>query len=165
MNAPKVSDVDYIQFLIAAQRVCSCSEAAHCAEIASHNAYTRLLSRLPPDTAAFWQEVEPLIDKRRGLLVVDDTTLDKPYAQKNKVQKMGLVSRHWSGKHHAVVEGISLIRSNVLLSIRRFYGRTASAACPAIAACMSVAGLVSRRAANRPLKTYAKTSLTAGVAA
>ena len=38
-----------------------------------------------------------------GLLVVDDTTLDKPYAQ-----KMGLVSRHWSGKHHAVVEGISL---------------------------------------------------------
>ena len=29
--------------------------------------------------------------------------MDKPYAQ-----KMGLVSRHWSGKHHAVVEGISL---------------------------------------------------------
>jgi len=50
-----------------------------------------------------WQEVEPLIDKRRGLLVVDDTTLDKPYAQ-----KMGLVTRHWSGKHHAVVEGINL---------------------------------------------------------
>ena len=49
-----------------------------------------------------------MIDKRRGLLVVDDTTLDKPYAQKNKVQKMGLVSRHWSGKHHAVVEGTNL---------------------------------------------------------
>ena len=103
MNAPKVSDVDYIQFLIAAQRVYTCTEAARCAEIASHDAYTRLLSRLPPDTAALWQEVEPLIDKRRGLLVVDDTTLDKPYAQ-----KMGLVTRHWSGKHHAVVEGINL---------------------------------------------------------
>jgi len=34
---------------------------------------------------------------------VDDTTLDKPYAQ-----KIGLVTRHWSGKHHAVVEGINL---------------------------------------------------------
>ena len=103
MNAPKVKDVDYIQFLIAAQRVYTCTEAARCAETASHDAYTRLLSRLPPDTAALWQEVEPLLDKRRGLLVVDDTTLDKPYAQ-----KMGLVTRHWSGKHHAVVEGINL---------------------------------------------------------
>jgi putative transposase len=107
MNAPKVSDIDYIQFLIAAQRVYTCTEAARCAEIASHDAYTRLLSRLPPDTAALWQEVKPLIDKGRGLLVIDDTTLDKPYAQKNK-SKMGLVTRHWSGKHHAVVEGINL---------------------------------------------------------
>ena len=36
-------------------------------------------------------------------MVHDDTTLDKPYAQ-----RMGLVTRHWSGKHHAVVEGINL---------------------------------------------------------
>ena len=112
MNAPKVTDSDYIQFLIAAQRVYTCTEAARCAEIASHDAYTRLLSRLPPDTAALWQEVEPLVQRTNGLLVIDDTTLllviddttlDKPYAQ-----KMGLVSRHWSGKHHAVVEDISL---------------------------------------------------------
>ncbi len=103
MNPPKVSAVDYIQFLIAAHRVYTCTEASRCGEIASHDAYTRLLSRLPPDTAALWQEVEPLIDKMRGLLVVDDTTLDKPYAQ-----KMSLVTRHWSGKHHAVVEGINL---------------------------------------------------------
>lgn len=103
MNAPKVSDVDYIQFLIAAQRVYTCTEAARCAATASHDAYTRLLSRLPPDTAALWREVEPLVQKTHGLLVVDDTTLDKPYAQ-----KMGLVTRHWSGKHHGVVQGISL---------------------------------------------------------
>ena len=38
------------------------------------------------------------------MLVVDDTTLDKPYAT-----KMGLVTRHWSGKHHQVVNGINLI--------------------------------------------------------
>jgi putative transposase len=104
MNAPKVTDTDYIQFLIAAQRVYTCTEAARCAATASHDAYTRLLSRLPPDTAALWQEVEPLVQKTHGLLVVDDTTLANPYAQ-----KMGLVTRHWSGKHHAVVSGINLM--------------------------------------------------------
>ncbi len=103
MNAPKVSDTDYIQFLIAAQRVYTCTEAARCTNAASHDAYTRLLSRLPPDTAALWREAEPLVQKTHGLLVVDDTTLDKPHAQ-----KMGLVTRHWSGKHHAVVAGINL---------------------------------------------------------
>jgi len=49
------------------------------------------------------QEVEPLVQKTHGLLVIDDTTLDKPRAQ-----KMGLVTRHWSGRHHAVAEGINL---------------------------------------------------------
>ena len=48
MNAPKVTDLDYIQFLIAAQGVYACTEAARCAVNASHDAYTRLLSRLPP---------------------------------------------------------------------------------------------------------------------
>ena len=89
--------------MIAAQGIYACTEAARCALNASHDAYTRLLTRLPPDTAALRQEVEPLVALTHGLLIVDDTTLDKPYAQ-----KMGLVSRHWSGKHHAVVEGISL---------------------------------------------------------
>src|SRR5512147_1229078 len=39
-----------------------------------------------------------------GVLVLDDSTLDKPYAE-----KIGLVSRHWSGKHKSVVWGITLI--------------------------------------------------------
>jgi len=38
------------------------------------------------------------------VLVVDDTTLDKPSAR-----KMALVTRHWSGKHKRVVRGINLI--------------------------------------------------------
>lgn len=102
MNAPRVTDDDYIQFLLAAQRVYSCSEAARCGPGPSHDAYTRLLSRLPPDTGALWREARTLVGPG-GLLVIDDTTLDKPYAR-----RMGLVTRHWSGKHHAVVEGISL---------------------------------------------------------
>ncbi|GAA6763561.1 transposase [Thermus hydrothermalis] len=37
-------------------------------------------------------------------MVLDDTTLDKPYAQ-----KMELVTYHWSGKHQRVVKGIALL--------------------------------------------------------
>ena len=39
-----------------------------------------------------------------GVLVLDDTVLDKPYAR-----KMDLVHHMWSGKHHAVVKGIDLL--------------------------------------------------------
>lgn len=35
---------------------------------------------------------------------MDDTTLDKPYSQ-----KMELVAHFWSGKHHRVVKGLSLV--------------------------------------------------------
>jgi len=108
MNPPKVSDHDYIQFLIAAQRVFNCTEAAVChpdpLNAPAHDAFSRLLLRQPPDTAALWQEVKPLIRPTMGALVIDDSTLDKPYAK-----KMDLVTRHWSGKHHRVVLGINLI--------------------------------------------------------
>lgn len=108
MNAPKVDELDYIQFLIAAQRVFTCTEAATCqpeqADPPAHDAFTRLLARQPPDTAALWQEVKPLVQRTEGALLLDDSTLDKPYAQ-----QMALVTRHWSGKHHRVVQGINLV--------------------------------------------------------
>jgi hypothetical protein len=108
MNAAKCNEYDYINFLVAAQKVFSASEAArtHPAEESgpAHDAYTRLLQRIPPDSAGLWAEVRPCIDVKMGLLVADDTTLDKPYAS-----QMALVSRHWSGKHHEVVQGINLI--------------------------------------------------------
>jgi putative transposase len=108
MNAPKVDELDYIQFLIAAQRVFTCTEAATCqpeqAQPLAHDAFTRQLSRQPPDTAALWREVKPLIERGMGALLLDDSTLDKPYAK-----PMALVTPHWSGKHHRVVVGINLI--------------------------------------------------------
>jgi len=108
MRPPKVDELDYIQFLIAAQRVYTCTEAARCqpedAKAPAHDAFTRLLSRQPPDTAALWREVEPLVRKDVGILVLDDTTLDKPHGR-----KIELVTRHWSGKHRRVVWGINLI--------------------------------------------------------
>lgn len=70
----------------------------------AHDAFTRLLYRLEPDAETLWQEAAPQVAQAQGLLIVDDTTLDKPYAT-----KMELVTRHWSGKHRAVVDGINLI--------------------------------------------------------
>jgi hypothetical protein len=108
MNPPKCDEMDYINFLIAAQRVFSSVEASQthpAGELApAHDAYTRLLQRLPPDSQALWEEVRPVVKLNEGVLVVDDSTLDKPYAA-----QMALVTRHWSGKHRAVVQGINLI--------------------------------------------------------
>jgi putative transposase len=103
-----VTDVDYMQFLIAAQRVYSCTAAAHCApetaQPPAHDAFVRLLHRQPPATAALGQAVEPYVQVQRGVLVLDDTTLDTPYAR-----QMEGVTRHWSGKHQRVVAGINLL--------------------------------------------------------
>jgi putative transposase len=93
MNARKVDGLDYIQFLIAARRVFACTEAAACqperTDPPAHDAFTRLLSRQPPDTALLWQEAEPLIRREVGALILDDSTLDKPYGK-----NMAWVTRH-----------------------------------------------------------------------
>src|SRR5512144_13696 len=108
MNPPKLSDQDYINFLIATPKVCSATEAARVQPEQSmapaHDAFTRLLHRLEPDAATLWHEATAHVERHSGILVVDDSTLDKPYAK-----RIGLVQRHWSGKHHAVVDGINLI--------------------------------------------------------
>jgi putative transposase len=58
---------------------------------------------LPPDTEALWEEARGLVQLNEGVLILDDSTLDKPYAK-----AIELVTRHWSGKHHEVVRGINL---------------------------------------------------------
>lgn len=73
-------------------------------EAPAHDALTRLLHRLEPDSETLWAESRKQVERRRGVLVLDDTTLDKPYAR-----HMELVRRHWSGKHRRVVDGINLL--------------------------------------------------------
>ncbi|MFO1352957.1 MAG: transposase [Gammaproteobacteria bacterium] len=108
MNPPKVSEHDSIDFLIATPTAYSGTEAARVQPeqpaAPAHDAFTRLLHRLEPDPATLWQEAKGQVALKRGIVVVDDSTLDKPYAK-----QLELVQRHWSGKHHAVVEGINLI--------------------------------------------------------
>jgi len=108
MNPPKCDELDYINFLVAAQRTFSAVEAAKTqpkgVDGPAHDAYTRLLQRTQSDSEALWREVEAQVKRDQGVLVIDDTTLDKPYAA-----KMALVTQHWSGKHHRVVRGINLV--------------------------------------------------------
>lgn len=108
MNPPKVNEFDYIDFLIATQRAYSCMEAERVqperANAPAHDAITRLLHRMEPSPDTLWKEAQADVSLTTGVLVVDDSTLDKFYAE-----KMELVTRHWSGKHGRVVQGINLI--------------------------------------------------------
>jgi putative transposase len=107
INPVKCSEYDYINFLIASSRVFSCTEASKCSFLDSnspaHDSFTRLLGRQPPDTNALWEEIKDLVIPETGLLIIDDTVLDKPYSK-----HMDLVYRQWSGKHHQTVNGINL---------------------------------------------------------
>jgi hypothetical protein len=108
VNIRRCNDESYVQFLIASQGPVSCSEAARVQPgspfAPAHDSFTRLLRDLEPDPEALWIEAEPLVDKGRGVLILDDSTLDKPYAK-----HIELVTRHWSGKHNRPVRGINLI--------------------------------------------------------
>ena len=72
MNAPKCTEYDYIHFLVAAQQVFSTVEAARShpdtdgEQTVAHDAYTRLLQRLPPDSEALWREVSGGADRSLG---------------------------------------------------------------------------------------------------
>lgn len=107
MNPPRATPDDYIAFLVATPSEGTATEMARCQPLRpgspAHDAFTRLLNRLEPDAEALWREVRPLLPTE-GVLVFDDTVLDKPFAR-----HMGLVAWHWSGRHRRVVQGINLV--------------------------------------------------------
>jgi len=102
------NEYDYINFLTATPRVFSCTEAGKVQPDTengpAHDSINRLLYRLPPNAKALRDEAGQFADLKSGVLILDDSTLDKPYAQ-----EIELVTRHWSGKHHGVVKGINLL--------------------------------------------------------
>ena len=108
MNPPRAQPDDYIDFLIATPKACTATEAARVQperpRAPAHDAFTRLLHRLEPDPETLWTEARPQVCLDDGVVVLDDSSLDKPYAK-----AIDLVGRHWSGKHHAVVRGINLV--------------------------------------------------------
>jgi hypothetical protein len=103
---PSKCDVDlYVQFLLAACGSRSCVELSRVSPFEmAHDAVNRMLCREDLTPESVWEAAKSLVDVKRGYLIVDDTVLDKPYAQ-----KMELVRWQWSGLHHDVVKGIGLI--------------------------------------------------------
>src|SRR4051794_16872208 len=110
MRPPKVNAEQFVDFLVASPRQATATEAARTQPAgvepmaAAHDAYTRRLHRLEPDSEALWPQVAPQVRRGQGVLVLDDTVLDKPYAR-----RMDLVHHQWSGKHHDVIKGIGLL--------------------------------------------------------
>lgn len=108
MNPAKCTAEDYINFIIATPRVVTATEAERVQpeseNAAAHDAFTRLLTRLEPDSETLWSESRSQVDLDGGILILDDSTLEKPYSRRND-----LVYRHWSGKQKEVVSGINLI--------------------------------------------------------
>jgi putative transposase len=108
MRTAKGQDADYIDFLIASPKLVTCLEAAQVQPSAhvppAHDTFTRLLLRLEPDPETLGREAKPLVENGHGVLVLGDSTPDKPSAK-----KIESVARHWSGKHKAVVWGINPI--------------------------------------------------------
>lgn len=108
MSATKCRAEDYIDFLVASPRAVSGTEAARVQpahpQAPAHDAFTRLLHRLEPEPDVLWEEAAPLVTRCGGVLVLDDSVLDKPYAK-----QMEMVTRQWSGKHGRVVRGIGLV--------------------------------------------------------
>ena len=70
----------------------------------SHDSVNRFLNREAYDGGDLFNEVKPLLNLNGGTLSVDDTVLDKPYAN-----YIGFIGYFWSGKHHASVQGINLV--------------------------------------------------------
>lgn len=108
MNPAKCTAEDYINFIIATPRVITATEAERVQpeseNAPAHDAFTRLLQRLEPDAELLWAESRSQVNLNQGILILDDSTLEKPYSKRND-----LVYRHWSGKQKEVVSGINLI--------------------------------------------------------
>ena len=108
MNAPQVEADESMDFLIATPKAYTATEAARVRPDGprppARDAFTRLPTRPGPDPDILRTEAEPRARRDDGILVVDDSTPDTPYAR-----SVALVTRHRSGKHRAVVQGINLV--------------------------------------------------------
>jgi hypothetical protein len=108
MTRARCTPRDYIDFLVATPKAGTATEAARVQpdrpNAPAHDSFTRLLNRLEPEPQTLWEETRPLIRLDDGMLILDDSVVDKPFAR-----HMGLVGRFWSGRHKRVVQGIDLV--------------------------------------------------------
>ena len=93
----------YISFLLSEPRFLSCSKMGEVLNM-SHDSVNRFLYREHYTPLDLFNEAKQSLELTGGVLSVDDSVLDKPYAQ-----YMDYVGYFWSGKHHTTVKGINLV--------------------------------------------------------
>lgn len=94
-------------FLIATQKRYSGLELARVSPEENdlhHDAVNRWLRERRFSPTQLLHEVEPFIDRKKGYLIGDDSTLDKRYSRKNELAKL-----QYSGNVHGLVNGINLV--------------------------------------------------------
>lgn len=105
MQRQKSSLELYVDFLVASQKQFSGLELSKVSpEPMAHDAVSRWLASEKLTPQRVWQVSQALVNRQTGYLILDDTILDKPYAT-----QMALVRKHYSSKHHRVVQGIALV--------------------------------------------------------
>jgi hypothetical protein len=93
----------YTGFLLSEPKYVSCSRLGELMNI-SHDSVNRFLNRESYDGQDLFNEVSALLNLNGGTLSIDDSVLDKPYAN-----YIAFIGYFWSGKHHASVQGINLV--------------------------------------------------------
>ena len=106
MQKQKCSLELYSNFLIANHNRYSGLELSKVSgdEPMSHDAVSRWLSRANFKPTELLNQVQHLVDKTVGYLIVDDSTLDKRYSRQNELAK-----NQYSGNVHGLVYGINLV--------------------------------------------------------
>jgi len=102
---PKITRLDYCQFLLSSQINYTLTYFAEHVEHWSHDMVNRYLrgERIPPRLV--WENVQPdLVRSSTGYLVFDDTVLDKRYSDQIEV-----VRRQYSGNVKKVIKGIGVV--------------------------------------------------------
>ena len=94
----------YLMALLYFTRVSTCSTIAEAMAEASHDRLTRMLHGDWSGQILLDSALRTLFTVVGGYLIVDDTVVEKPYAQ-----RLGEAAWVWSSKHRQVVFGVSLV--------------------------------------------------------
>lgn len=104
MGKIKCSKELYCQFLLASQKEFSATALESLKDDLSHDKVTRWLQNTKLTPRLLWENVESLVDKEDGFLILDDSVLAKPYSK-----EIGLTKWQYSGNIHRITRGINLI--------------------------------------------------------
>lgn len=70
----------------------------------AHDSWNRWLSQTKLKPNILWEDIQHLVDFNDGYLIVDDSVIDKWYAEQIELTKW-----QYSGTHHRVVKGINVV--------------------------------------------------------